>query len=84
MALAGARLAREHGFPPAADCLTAVSPDLPGLRVKAWLSVPKEGRPIVDKVMEQQVAPINLRMLAEMALDFYIQPPDDLGPIPPE
>jgi len=33
----GARLAREHGFTLAADCLTAVSPDKPGLRVKAWL-----------------------------------------------
>jgi len=38
---AGARLAREHGFPLVADCLTAVSPDMPGLRVKAWLSVPR-------------------------------------------
>jgi len=34
--------------------------------------------------MEQQVTPINLRMLAEAALNFYIDPPKDLGPIPPE
>ena len=80
---AGARLAREHGFTLAADGLTAVSPDLPGLRVKAWLSIPAEQREIVDKVMEKQVAPINMRMLAEMALNFYITPPADLGPIPP-
>jgi hypothetical protein len=79
-----ARMAREHGFPLAADCLTAVSPDMPGLRVKAWLSIPREQRETVDAVMEKQVAPINLRMLAEAALNFYIQPPDDLGPIPPE
>jgi hypothetical protein len=81
---AGARLAREHGFPLAADCLTALSPDMPGLRVKAWLSIPKDQRAPVDKLIEQQVAPINQRMLAEMALNFYIQPPADLGPIPPE
>jgi|GEM_PF-2219582 len=42
------------------DCLTAVSPDMPGLRVKVWLSIPKEQREIVDAVMEKQVAPINL------------------------
>jgi hypothetical protein len=79
-----ARMAREHGFALAADCLTAVSPDMPGLRVKAWLSIQKDQRAMADKVMEKQVAPVNLRMLAEMALNFYIQPPDDLGPIPPE
>jgi len=81
---AGARLAREHGFALVADCLTAVSPDMPGLRVKAWLSIPQDKRAAVDTVMEQQVAPINLRMLAEAALNFYIDPPKDLGPIPPE
>jgi len=80
----GARLAREHGFALAADCLTAVSPDMPGLRVKAWLSIPPEQRATVDAVMEKQVAPINLRMLAEAALNFYIDPPQDLGPVPPE
>jgi len=80
----GARLAREHGLPLAADCLTAVSPDMPGLRVKAWLSISKDQRAAVDAVMEKQVAPINLRMLAEAALNFYIDPPKDLGPIPPE
>jgi len=81
---AGARLAREHGYALAADCLTAVSPDMPGLRVKAWLSIPREQRAAVDAVMEKQVAPINLRMLAEAALNFYIEPPNDLGPISPE
>jgi len=81
---AGARLVREHGFALAADCLTAVSPDMHGLRVKAWLSIPNEQRAAIDAVMEQQVAPINLRILAEAALNFYIDPPKDLGPISPE
>jgi len=79
----GARLAREHGFTLAADCLTAVSHDMPGLRVKAWLSVPADQRAQVAGVMVKIVAPVNLRMLADMALDFYIHPPQDLGPIPP-
>jgi hypothetical protein len=43
----GACMAREHDFPLAADCLTAVSPDMPGLRVKAWLSIPKDQRATV-------------------------------------
>jgi len=42
--------------------------NMPGLRVKAWLSIPNDQRPAVDKVMEVQVAPINLRMLAEATI----------------
>lgn len=74
----GARILREHGFPLAADCLLAVSPDMPGKRVQAWLSVPKDKRAPVAKVMEALLDIVNMRQLGEMALAMYIKPPPDL------
>ncbi len=76
--MGAAKTCQDHGYPLAAHCLTAVSPDMPGKRVRAWLSVPRAKRPAVDAVMVKLVDPVNMRMLAEQAMRFYTNPPADL------
>ena len=68
----GKRLFHDHGYPLAEQCFQTLAPDMPGLRVHAWMSIPKDKRAPVDALMEKLLDGPNKAMLAEAALSFYV------------